>query len=86
MSQVILSFLPWCWFIPAVFTNTDESNFFLKKVTGKREIQKAFKYSIFSSDGSETVLVTFMLKGIIEKLKSLILGKVAERFWCSFFV
>lgn len=40
--------------------------FFLKKVTGKREIQKAFKYSIFSSDGSETVLVTFMLKGIIE--------------------
>ena len=45
---------------------------FLKKVTGKREIQKAVKYSIFSSDGSETVLVTFMLKGVIEKLKSLI--------------
>lgn len=57
---------------------------FLKKVTGRREIQKAFKYSIFSSDGSETVLVTFMLKGVIEKLESLILGKVAERFWCSF--
>lgn len=47
----------------------------------KREIQKAFKYSIFSSVGSETVLL-----GIIKKLKSLILGNVAERFWCSFLV